>query len=139
MSIIFSFNFFLQAAANREGTEKDKEALTKIFEEFGFEVEPHDNLKANEIIKKMNQLAIRDYKNYGCVVVCMLSHGDEGTICGSDFYYDSEKKKNLMKYQSKTQKRNSTVMTVLRTSPKFGLFKLVREISCKKIYQLNNQ
>jgi hypothetical protein len=96
MCQLFSHSiFFLQAAANREGTEKDKEALTKIFEEFGFEVEPHDNLKANEITEKMNQLAIRDYKNYGCVVVCMLSHGDEGTICGSDFYYDSKKKKKF--------------------------------------------
>ena len=84
MSIIFSFNFFLQAAANREGTEKDKEALTKIFEEFGFEVEPHDNLKANEITEKMNELATKVYTKFGCLVVCILSHGNEGMIYGTD-------------------------------------------------------
>ena len=84
MSIIFSFKVCLQEEDNRKGSEKDKEALMKIFEEFGFEVEPHDDLAANEITDQIKQFATKDYNKFGCVVVCMLSHGDEGTIYGTD-------------------------------------------------------
>ena len=84
MSIIFSFKVCLQEEDNRKGSEKDKEALMKIFEEFGFEVEPHDDLAANEITDQIKQLATKDYNKFGCVVVCMLSHGGDGCIIGSD-------------------------------------------------------
>ena len=97
MLIHFTKLHFWQEKANREGSGKDKEALTKIFEEFGFHCEHHDNLKANEITNQINQLAKRDnYENYGCLVVCIFSHGGDGYIFGRDdqkVFIEEEKKK----------------------------------------------
>nr|CAH0113037.1 unnamed protein product [Daphnia galeata] len=108
LCVIFNqYKFDNKAAANREGTEKDKEALTKIFEEFGFKVEPHDNLKANEITEKMNELAndeTKVYTKFGCLVVCILSHGDEGTICTSDGSHVSIEETKKKFYRSKSLK-----------------------------------
>jgi caspase 2 len=70
---------------NRYGTEKDRKALSDLFKDFGFEVEHHDNLKAQQLCDEINKLAERDeFQEYACLVVCILSHGDEGTVCGTD-------------------------------------------------------
>jgi hypothetical protein len=54
-------------------------------------------LKANEITNQINQLAKRDnYENYGCLVVCIFSHGGDGYIFGRDdqkVFIEEEKKK----------------------------------------------
>ncbi|EFX77124.1 hypothetical protein DAPPUDRAFT_198557, partial [Daphnia pulex] len=68
----------------RYGTKKDLEALSGVFKDFGFDVEPHDNLKAQKICDEINNLAERKFSEYACLVVCILSHGNEGIVCGTD-------------------------------------------------------
>lgn len=74
----------LQKADNRYGTEKDRKALSDLFKDFGFDVKHHDNLKAQKLCDEINKLAERKIPEYACLVVCILSHGDEGTVCGTD-------------------------------------------------------
>ncbi len=74
----------LQKANNRPGTEEDKNALTDVFKKFGFDVKHHDNLKAQQLCDKIIKLSKRKFPEYACLVVCILSHGDEGTVCGTD-------------------------------------------------------
>ncbi len=74
----------MQKGDNRPGTEKDREALINVFKDFGFEVEPHDNLKAQQLCDEIINLGERDFSKYACLVVCILSHGDEGTVYGTE-------------------------------------------------------
>ena len=59
--------------------------LEDTFKKLGFEViEPYENLDAIDLKCTVNELAKRDFKEYGCLVVCLLSHGRENAIACSD-------------------------------------------------------
>ena len=66
----------------RIGTDEDRDSLMETFGLFGMDVEVYENLKASEIHQRLRTIALRDLSAYQCLVVCLLSHGDEGTIYG---------------------------------------------------------
>lgn len=43
----------------------------------GFNTEVYKNLASLELKSKVNSLAERNFQDYGCLVVCLLSHGIE--------------------------------------------------------------
>nr|AEK20829.1 caspase-4 [Lymantria monacha] len=72
----------------RLGTERDVESLTKTFENFGFEVVEHKDLTKDEVFKELKTFTDRDFTDYGCVAVAVLTHGsNDGLLRARDQQY----------------------------------------------------
>ncbi|XP_017278102.1 caspase-8 isoform X2 [Kryptolebias marmoratus] len=69
---------------NRVGTIPDENALRGVFEWLGFEVQVHRNLGKRPMLSVLQKLSKEDYKQMDCLVCCVLSHGEEGTVYGVD-------------------------------------------------------
>nr|AEO22138.1 caspase 8 [Branchiostoma lanceolatum] len=69
---------------NREGTNVDRDNLIFIFHKLGFEVIQHDDLTHNQLIDLFNRVRHEDHSNYDCFAACILSHGSQGQVYGSD-------------------------------------------------------
>ncbi|XP_059201359.1 caspase-8 [Centropristis striata] len=68
----------------RRGTQEDAKVLDTTFTRLGFTVEIHKNLTAEEMRLKLRELGKRNFLNDDALVVCVLSHGEEGTVFGTD-------------------------------------------------------
>ncbi|XP_046558564.1 caspase-8-like isoform X2 [Haliotis rubra] len=68
----------------RIGVEKDRDALTKVWEKLHFVVKSFDDSNANVMETRLKELAEMDHKAYNCVVVIFLTHGRDGAVQGSD-------------------------------------------------------
>lgn len=69
----------------RPGTEKDGKALQHLFTYLGFTTALYRNLKGEAMKQTLKSLAERDHSLADCVVVAILSHGEEGgMIHGKD-------------------------------------------------------
>ena len=73
------------ALKDRQGTDIDKNALSKLFEDFGYKVQVKENLTHDKIIDAVDKF-VRQSSNDGtdAIFVCILSHGSEGTVYGSN-------------------------------------------------------
>ena len=69
---------------DRPGTEKDEQNLFVTFQYLGYDVELYQNCKAREIEGIFEKLYLRDFSNDDSLVCCILSHGEEGRVFGSD-------------------------------------------------------
>jgi len=69
---------------NREGTDKDEKNLSRTFRYLGYRVEIYQNRKACEILGIFEELKERDFSSHDSLVCCILSHGEEGKVFGSD-------------------------------------------------------
>ena len=58
--------------------------LKDTFQKLGVEVETYQDLSSFDLKATVNELAQRDFKEYGSLVVCLLSHGMENAIACSD-------------------------------------------------------
>ncbi|XP_066535526.1 caspase-6-like [Hoplias malabaricus] len=77
LALIFNQENFSEHAPRR-GTDQDKEALTKRFEELGFEVNVYNDEKRKDILDRAKKVAEEDHTDADCFVCVVLSHGDEG-------------------------------------------------------------
>lgn len=69
----------------RRGGEVDEEVLRRLFTELDFTVSLHKDLTAEQMRLCIEQFAQRqEHAEYNCCVVCLLSHGIEGSIYGTD-------------------------------------------------------
>ncbi|XP_028328225.1 caspase-8-like isoform X2 [Gouania willdenowi] len=68
----------------RRGTRKDEETLEALFTKFGFKVVLHRDLTAQAMREEVNTLGQRNFINEDALVVCVLSHGDQGCVFGTD-------------------------------------------------------
>ena len=57
------------------------------FEKLGFCVIVHHNLFSFDIKGELKKLAAQNFSKHGCLVVCILSHGIENAIAGSDDHW----------------------------------------------------
>ena len=93
--------------STREGTNRDRDALENTLNKLHFVVQSFNNLKKAEIMRKLierksikfflfqlfnnvhlNSVSNEDHSDRDCVVVAVLSHGeDEGTIYAYDQTY----------------------------------------------------
>lgn len=68
----------------RNGTDVDAEAIKSLFQELGFIVDAHRNLSVYEMRKYIKAAATKDFSMMGCFSCCILSHGQEGVLYGTD-------------------------------------------------------
>ena len=68
----------------RKGTAIDERNLTHIFRYLGYKVEVHRDLKSQEMIEIMFEMGERNHQMYDSFVCCILSHGTEGHVYGTD-------------------------------------------------------
>ena len=68
----------------RNGTQVDLDNLKDLWNKLGFQVEPHSNLKAHEILSVVQDMAKKIGRDSSCFVCCLMSHGSDGAIYGAD-------------------------------------------------------
>ncbi|XP_057370114.1 uncharacterized protein LOC130691221 [Daphnia carinata] len=87
LCVIVNQQEFEDPKQNRKGSDKDKEALKNTFKKLGFDFKVYENLDSVGLESEINELANKkNFENYGCLVVCLLSHGIENAI----LCYDSK-------------------------------------------------
>lgn len=70
---------------SRPGTEKDGKALEHLFTHFGFVTSTYNDLTADEMKSTLQSFARRNHMFAQCLIVAILSHGEEGGLLhGSD-------------------------------------------------------
>uniref|UniRef100_A0A3B3IM94 Caspase 8, apoptosis-related cysteine peptidase n=1 Tax=Oryzias latipes TaxID=8090 RepID=A0A3B3IM94_ORYLA len=86
LCVIFNNKLFFPESnlGERGGTEKDEKSLNNLFHRFGFEVVVHNNLTADLIESEITKLGQRNFSHDDALVVCVLSHGDNGCVYGID-------------------------------------------------------
>ncbi|XP_048390619.1 caspase-8-like isoform X2 [Stegostoma tigrinum] len=80
--IINNINF--KTMPERKGTRVDAERLDGVFRWLGFEVVLFKNLSAAEMRDTMNRYRETDHSLRDCFVCCILTHGKQGVMCGTD-------------------------------------------------------
>lgn len=68
----------------RTGTDKDAASLEQTFTKLGFTVRLEHNKTASDMREILNKLAKMDHSDYDSFVCCLLSHGEEGIVYGTD-------------------------------------------------------
>ena len=63
---------------DRQGSEKDVEALEGMFKALYFKVNIERNLGKEKILQVLDKVAKGDHTAYDCFVLCLMSHGQEG-------------------------------------------------------------
>lgn len=69
---------------SRGGTDLDRDALKKLFQKLLFKVEVHNDKTTAEIMEIVRKLSKLDHSNYDAFIFCILSHGEEGVVYGTD-------------------------------------------------------
>ncbi|KAI8521058.1 Caspase-7 [Branchiostoma belcheri] len=72
----------------RKGTDIDADSLFKQLSGLGFEMQMNDNLKCKEMKKVLKEAAAADHSDADCILVALLSHGEEKTVYGTDGMLD---------------------------------------------------
>jgi len=87
----FNHEYFKNGMSQRRGTNKDCQAITRTFENLGFEVQQHDDLTNDKFKKKLDKIGKQN--DLSCLALFILTHGEKkGTI----YTYDGEL--NLKRY-----------------------------------------
>lgn len=68
----------------RKGNSVDERRLSSTFKSLGFHVKVENNLSANQMIGALRTVSEEDHTDNSCFVCVLMSHGEEGTILGSD-------------------------------------------------------
>nr|XP_023698349.1 caspase-8-like isoform X1 [Paramormyrops kingsleyae]XP_023698350.1 caspase-8-like isoform X1 [Paramormyrops kingsleyae] len=69
---------------NRNGTDKDADNLSSVFSWLHFEVQKYQDLTATEILNTVNRFGTSDHSSKDAFVCCILSHGEKGSVFGTD-------------------------------------------------------
>lgn len=69
---------------DRQGNEKDVEHLRDLWQFLNFEVVLKEDLNSQEIYAALRDISYMDHSQYDCFVCCLLSHGADGGIYGTD-------------------------------------------------------
>lgn len=78
-------NMHFQTMKDRPGSQWDSQELQKVFgKHLGFQAEVFNDLEASEILQLMSNLQQTDHSKLSCLVVAILSHGENGEVYGAD-------------------------------------------------------
>ncbi|KAM3861993.1 caspase-8 [Diretmus argenteus] len=69
---------------NREGTQIDERSLESVFKWLGFETQIENDCTRDRMLTVVQELRRRDHSQMDCLVCCVLSHGQEGSVYGVD-------------------------------------------------------
>ncbi|EFX74107.1 hypothetical protein DAPPUDRAFT_307426 [Daphnia pulex] len=75
----------------RAGTSKDRDNLYMRLRELDFDVTYFNDLTFNELNTEIIKLASEDHSEHDCVLVALMSHGDDGILYAKDQQYKPEK------------------------------------------------
>ncbi|XP_046973431.1 caspase-1-like [Vanessa cardui] len=102
----------------RLGTEKDVSALCRTFSEYNFEIDVHKDLTKLQIMEELRILSEKDWTDYGCIVIAVLTHGTYGGLLrAKDMQYTEGEIINHFKTHDKP---------TLLTKPKFLIVQACR-------------
>ncbi|KAK2872396.1 hypothetical protein Q8A67_022293 [Cirrhinus molitorella] len=82
--LIISNEHFRSPQNHRQGCSVDECLLSTTFKSLGFHVQVEKNLSANEMIGALRKVSKENHTDNSCFVCVLMSHGEEGTILGSD-------------------------------------------------------
>lgn len=82
--IVNNYDFTETRGSVREGTMIDKDSLQTVFQWLGFEVQIEKDCSSSKIKSVLKELSRRDFSQMDCLVCCVLSHGEEGSVSGVD-------------------------------------------------------
>uniref|UniRef100_A0A8C5WE97 Caspase-8 n=1 Tax=Leptobrachium leishanense TaxID=445787 RepID=A0A8C5WE97_9ANUR len=77
-------NSIFAKSSPRKGTEADVAELTYVFEWLGFEVVTFLDRTANDMKRHLSDVSKRDHSDRDCFVCCIMTHGESGTVMGTD-------------------------------------------------------
>ena len=69
---------------DRRGNAKDVESLEELWRFLNFEVIVRNDLTSYDVYNVMREFSAMDHSNFDCFVCCLLSHGSDGGIYGTD-------------------------------------------------------
>jgi len=69
---------------DRQGNEKDVKHLRELWEFLNFEVIVRADLESEDIYDVLRGISTMDHRKFDCFVCCLLSHGANGGIYGTD-------------------------------------------------------
>ena len=102
----------------RTGTAVDERHLIHAFRYLGYNVEVHREVDSKGMLHIMSEMGRRNHQEYDSFVCCILSHGTEGHVCGTD-----SKKVSL---DTLTQKMDAQRCPTLRDKPKLFFLQACR-------------
>ena len=79
---------------NRRNTARDETKMKEVFNYLNLTVEepilkdPTANDIKEEVVRFRNKIKHEDAKNFDMIAVCIMAHGKEGFVCGSDYNPD---------------------------------------------------
>ena len=73
----------MYTTTNREGANKEKEALMQTFPVFNVEVDVRENPNESEMLGAIRDMQ-RHRPNMSALIVIIMSHGSSGTVCAGD-------------------------------------------------------
>nr|AHY03304.1 caspase-1 [Dastarcus helophoroides] len=74
----------------RAGTAEDCKNLKECLKNLGFDVQVFQDLRRNEIEEHIQGASKVNHVNYDCIIVAVLSHGEQGIIYARDTHYKPE-------------------------------------------------
>lgn len=88
IAIIINNKEFLRSSGMdrypRNGTDVDRDGLSKLFRMLKFEVRVYNNRAKAEIRNIAKEMANYNHSNYNAFIFSILTHGEEGVIYGTD-------------------------------------------------------
>ena len=69
---------------DRQGNEQDVQHLQELWQFLNFEVILQQDLESQDMYNVLREISAKDHSQYDCFVCCLLSHGENGGIFGSD-------------------------------------------------------
>ncbi|NXS40595.1 CASP8 protein, partial [Balaeniceps rex] len=82
--VILNNYIFKNPHETRKGTEKDGEAVKRVFKWLQFETVEHMDLEAKQMYAKVEEYSKKDHSNMDCFVCFIFSHGEKDKIKGID-------------------------------------------------------
>ncbi|XP_068085547.1 caspase-1 isoform X2 [Anabrus simplex] len=86
VALIFNHANFRDLAP-RNGTHKDCTSLAEVLKNLDFEVWQHHDYTCKELKKKLDEVARADHTDADCLLIAVLSHGDESMLHSADDAY----------------------------------------------------
>uniref|UniRef100_A0A3Q3FK38 Caspase-8-like n=1 Tax=Labrus bergylta TaxID=56723 RepID=A0A3Q3FK38_9LABR len=89
--VVINNKSFLKGLRTRGGSDKDEglyhchqPALCQVFSQLGFTMVVHRDLTADAMQREVTKLSKRSFLEEDALVICVLSHGEKGSVYGSD-------------------------------------------------------
>ncbi|XP_053668341.1 caspase-1-like [Anopheles marshallii] len=78
--------------AEREGSDKDRDSISSVLSEIGFDVREIEDLKKRKLLAMLKSIASEDHSKNDCLVVVVMTHGKKNNrLYARDKCYKADK------------------------------------------------